>query len=205
MNSTRWAELMQGLALSPNPETFEQLHAAYAEKHRHYHTTAHIEDCLQKLDIVKSQAVAPENIALALWFHDAIYQPLKSDNELQSAVWATQFLKNAGASPSRIQAIHDLIMVTRHQVPANTPDEALLVDIDLSILGADADTYQEFETNVRKEYRWVPWFLYRAKRAEILQSFLNRRHIYTNEWFCRRYEASARTNLAQAITTLRGR
>jgi predicted metal-dependent HD superfamily phosphohydrolase len=203
MTRDRWLKLMTALTLPPSEDTYGALAKAYQESHRHYHTTEHIDDCLAKLDAIVDAAKSPAQIELALWFHDAIYAPLKSDNEFQSAEWAKRFLASAGASEATHRAVHDLIMVTRHQAPASTTDEALLVDIDLSILGADEATYARFETNVRKEYRWVPWFMFRKKRAEILQSFLDREPIYHNERMRIAYEATARRNLVDAIATLR--
>jgi len=79
------------------------------------------------------------------------------------------------------------------------------VDIDLSILGADAKTYDEFEKAVRQEYRIIPMFIYRRKRAEVLHSFLLRPHIYQNEPFLSEREHQARANLSNAVSQLSGR
>jgi predicted metal-dependent HD superfamily phosphohydrolase len=203
MNIERWLELMAALNFADNRATHQKLVDAYSEKHRHYHSAAHIEDCLQKFDMVKQSARESENIALAIWFHDAVYAPLKPNNELQSANWATQFLMAQCANTDQIKSVRELIMVTCHQAEPVTNDEALLIDIDLSILGANPATYELFETNVRKEYRWVPWFLYRAKRSEILASFLNRDRLYSCDLFHQRYDAPARANLVKAIADLR--
>ncbi|HEY6622111.1 MAG TPA: hypothetical protein VIY68_21430, partial [Steroidobacteraceae bacterium] len=88
-------------------------------------------------------------------------------------------------------------------LPVND-DSRLLVDIDLAILGADPSRYDEFERDVRREYRWVPGIVYRSKRAAILQSFLHRPRIYHSEPAYKRFEGNARTNLSGAIRTLVG-
>lgn len=80
----------------------------------------------------------------------------------------------------------------------------MLVDIDLAILGADSATYDMFENGVRKEYRWVPSFLYRPKRVAILREFLNRTRIFHNETFYSEREQQARLNLSSAIAVLLG-
>ena len=81
-------------------------------------------------------------------------------------------------------------------------DARLVVDIDLSILGQAEQVYDVFERSVREEYKWVPWFLYRRKRIEILRSFLERESIYGTDRFRQRYESGARSNLDRAIRRL---
>ena len=202
MTTVRWQSLMKILGVAENATVFEALQAAYSENHRHYHTTQHIDDCLRQFDSVAPLAMQPAELELALWFHDAIYDPMGAQNEEKSARWACEFLASNGAQTDRIERVKQLILATRHQSTPNDPDAQLLVDIDLSILGANERDYERFETNVRKEYRWVPGFLFRKKRAEILQSFLDRSHIYQTEPFRSRYENQARVNLARAVAAL---
>ncbi len=202
INLPRWHALMATLGLPPSDETDRALIAAYAEPQRHYHTSRHIDDCLAKFDASRHLAGEAGEVELALWFHDAVYNPLRGGNELASAEWAARFLREGGAASQRVARVHALIMATQHAVPAATPDAQLLVDIDLSILGADEVAYAEFERNVRREYRWVPYFLYRQKRREILQSFLDRPRIYSLKHFQDRFEAKARKNLRLAIENL---
>ena len=199
---SRWLNLMAALQLGGNEATGQALLTAYGEPHRHYHTAQHLDDCLLKLDAVAGLAKDAAEIEVALWFHDAIYNPLKGGNELASAKWAKRFLTEAGSAQARAESVYALVMATQHAVPAATDDAKLLVDIDLSILGADESDYETFEQNVRKEYRWVPYFLYRKKRREILQSFLDRPYIYEKEHFRKKFEANARKNLRLAIATL---
>jgi predicted metal-dependent HD superfamily phosphohydrolase len=101
--------------------------------------------------------------------------------------------------------VQALIMATVHDAPALTKDASLLIDIDLAILGVQPQAYETFEKAVRKEYRFVPAFIYRKKRAEILKQFLSRERIYQNEPFASQLEAQARINLTQAIDKLESR
>ena len=202
MNIDRWTALMTSLGLPASPATYTQLVEAYREPHRHYHTTRHIEDCFTKLDQLRALAVRPEEIELALWFHDGVYLPYKSGNEEKSAEWAASFLGEAGASGKLIARIRELILATRHDAIANDHDTAILIDVDLSILGADRERYDAFEKDVRKEYRWVPRSLYRRERRRILASFLGRERIFMTDGFFERYEAQARGNLDRAIFDL---
>lgn len=198
----RWQQLLAQFGIEQDFQTFDRLFAAYTEKHRHYHTIEHIDACLRHLDAVRELAEDAAAIEMALWFHDAIYEPYKSGNEEKSARWADEFLAAHSVSPSRVHRIHEHILATKHDSIAKDADSQLLVDIDLSILGVDEAAYAAFERNVREEYKMVPGILFRSKRAEILQSFLNRPHIYNTDYFRERLEARARENLSAAIKAL---
>ena len=166
----------------------EQLLACYREPHRHYHTLQHLEECFEKFDELGDLASHPDDVALAIWFHDAIYDPRRDDNEARSAAWAKATVG---------ERVAELVMATRHEaVPADI-DAQVLVDVDLSILGAPQARFEEYERQVREEYRWVPGPIYRHKRRQVLQSFLERPTIYNTQRFIERYEAQARRNLAK--------
>lgn len=189
-----WARLWSELNLpGDGEETRQQLVAAWTEPHRSYHT-------LQHLSAVRGMAPHPAEIEFALWFHDAIYDATRSDNEARSADWASATLAKACASTDSIRLVHDLIMVTRHAALLQTLDEHILVDVDLSILGADEQRYTQFEQQVRQEYAFVPGFLFRMKRKSILRAFLEREHIYSTQYFRERLEEPARRNLVLAVS-----
>lgn len=202
MNKGRWTQLMQALELPLSESTYAKLVDAYREPHRHYHTTLHIEDCLSKLDQLRARASRPDEIELAIWFHDAIYQPYKSRNEEKSADWAARFLGEIGASEGLIARVRDLILATRHEAVATDRDSAILIDVDLWILGSDAGHFLQFEQQVRSEYRWIPGVIYRRERRKILGQFLARDRIFTTDEFFSRYEARARMNIEEAIRNL---
>jgi predicted metal-dependent HD superfamily phosphohydrolase len=201
MTLERWLSLMEAWGLPPGEETWRELVAAYGQKHRHYHTGAHIDACLRHLDACAQALDQPHEVELALWFHDAVYSPLSSKNERRSADWARTFLARRRAPPEAIGRVVDLVMATRHEATTRTKDESFLVDIDLSILGAEPPVYEAFEQAIRKEYRHVPAALYRAGRARLLGRFLARPRIYRNLPFTQR-ENQARANLARAVAQL---
>lgn len=204
MNVERWNSMLAALGARSESETFLKLQAAYAEKHRAYHTTRHIDECLALLDEFRPLGAHPAEVECALWFHDAIYEPMSSSNEERSAAMASEFCRGVGVAPDVIARIRSHIMATRHVALAADDDARLVVDIDLAILGSEPARYAEFERDVRKEYKWVPGVIYRKKRAEILQSFLNRPMIYHWKPAYERFEARARNNLSRAIGTLKG-
>ena len=144
----------------------------------------------------------PEEVELALWFHDAVYIPRGKHNERESAQWAERFLRGAGVDDQRCRRVYDHIMATRHLAVPGDEDAMLVVDIDLSILGSSEQRYATFETDIRREYASVPRMLYRRGRRDVLSSFLSRSHIYGTQYCRDRLESAARTNLQRAIDAL---
>lgn len=202
MNKSRWEALMSALGFKASFECYDALYAAYSEKHRFYHTVKHIEAMLGHYDAVKDLAERPAELELAIWFHDAIYKALSKSNELDSAEWAKEFSLSNGYDLEGAERVHSLIMATLHNGIVQDKDQKLIVDIDLTVLGASPEVYDEFERNVRKEYKMVPTFIYRKKRKELLKSFLNNASIYSLDYFKEKYESVARHNINRAIKML---
>ncbi|WP_144419369.1 hypothetical protein V5F23_10930 [Pseudomonas sp. WP18] len=198
-----WARVWAQLGVEcASRQTHEALIRHYREPHRAYHSCQHLEECLQVRDCVDAACQAPAEVDLALWFHDAIYDPLRHDNELRSAQWLDTVARDSGLDEATRRRLQDLIMVTRHDGAPATVDEAVLVDTDLAILGAPFERFEEYDQQVRREYRHVPSFLYRRKRRQVLEGFLARERIYTNAAYFDAFEQQARANLARAIGRL---
>jgi predicted metal-dependent HD superfamily phosphohydrolase len=200
---TSWARVWAELGVRcASRETYEKLIRRYCEPHRAYHTRQHLQECLQVRRRVNAACQAPAEVDLALWFHDAIYQPLRSDNELRSAQWLEAVARDSGLGDEVRRRLYDLVMVTRHDGAPRSADEAVLVDTDLAILGASAERFEEYDRQVRREYRYVPLFVYRRKRRQVLEGFLARGRIYTTAPYFAAFEQQARANLAGAIDGL---
>ncbi|WAC75025.1 N-methyl-D-aspartate receptor NMDAR2C subunit [Roseateles sp. SL47] len=194
-----WARTWLALTGRQDEARRDELLARYAEPQRKYHSTQHLSECLQLCEEFGSLAQHPAEVEAALWFHDAIYEVKGAGNEERSADWAFDALQTAGASPASAALVRDLVLVTRHSaVPAGT-DEQLVVDIDLSILGADRARFDEYEQQIREEYAYVPGIIFRHKRRQILQSFLDRADLYSLPPLKARLEARARENLRRVI------
>jgi predicted metal-dependent HD superfamily phosphohydrolase len=178
--------------------------ARYSEPHRKYHTLQHLQECFGKLRELRVLARKPEEIELALWFHDAVYDTKRKDNEEKSADWARSAALQAGVATPAGDRVHELVMATRHNaVPAGI-DAQILVDVDLSILGAPPQRFDEYETQVRQEYSWVPGPLFRRERRKILEEFLKRPSLFQTAPFVAAYEARARENLQRSVEKLGG-
>lgn len=185
----------------PPPCAFEELCARYSEPHRAYHTLQHLEECFARFGEARTLTRAPGAVAFALFYHDAIYDTHASDNEAQSAALARGVLDEyVGGNSGAVEA---LILATRHDARPADGDAQVLVDIDLSILGAPDARFDEYESQVRFEYSWVAPDAFRDGRSRILEQFLSRPMIYSTAFFREMLEDQARRNLARSLAKLR--
>jgi predicted metal-dependent HD superfamily phosphohydrolase len=199
-----WERAWRGLeAQGAGEQLREELLAAWAQPQRRYHTQRHLRDGIALLEPVLALAQRPAEVEMGWWFHDAIYDPRAGDNERRSADWAESALARGGVDPHARARIDALVMATRHAAEPADTDQALLVDVDLAILGAVPERFDEYEVEIREEYAWVPAPVFRHKRGEMLRSFLARPAIYATPVLRERFEAQARTNLARALDGLK--
>jgi len=202
-NVERWQQLWLRLtALLPAERWWLDLLQVYNAPQRAYHTRQHLAECLQHLDAVRPLLQHPDEVEVALWCHDVIYDPRRRDNEEASAQWAQQLLQETGAAPAVSQRIIEWIRLTKHIAEPVDADGAFLLDIDLAILGADAVRFAEYKQQVRQEYSWVAWPAFCTGRAQILQTFLQRPTIYRTPFFQARFEVQARANLTASLSNL---
>lgn len=194
-----WARL--GGAGDPAP-VYDELEARWGEPHRAYHTPDHLRHCLAELDGEPAAGDDRDAVELALWFHDAVYEPRAKDNEERSAALLRRLLAGR-VPPVRVGRAAELVLATRHDQPApGDPDGRLIVDVDLAILGAPPDRYARYEAAIRREYAWLPAPLWRRGRRQVLERFLGRGTIYLTPAFRARYESAARRNLRAALDAL---
>src|SRR5215471_11669866 len=105
----RWQKLWQAAGAAGDASAwYQRLTHAYAEPQRHYHNQQHIAECLAEFDAARQLAKQPDAVELALWFHDAVYDPRAPDNEERSAALARECLQYSGV-PQLVQAVHGLV------------------------------------------------------------------------------------------------
>ncbi len=201
----RWNGLCRRLPQSAPLEAayviYPLLETLYSHPPRAYHNFAHIESCLALL-FEPNWGVSDPAIEFALWFHDCIYIPGASDNELQSAALATVIARGLQQTDQWCETVRRLILATRHDGKATASDEQLLADVDLSILGASRGDYDAYRKGIRQEYDFVKDAEYSEGRTAILRGFLERFHIFHTDRFRERFESIARCNLQYEILDL---
>jgi predicted metal-dependent HD superfamily phosphohydrolase len=197
----RFTRLWRRCALpesSCDPETaWSSLDGRYAESHRHYHDKRHLAHCLSEFDLAAELIVQPEQVEMAIWFHDIINEPGRSDNE---ALSAELFRDLAGGSMADafIADVVDLILITTHRQEPVDPDQRILCDIDLASLGCPWECYLRDTGHLRAEFRGSDQEYCRIKRV-FLESMLRRPRIFVTDFFYARYEHLARDNLRRFL------
>ncbi len=181
----RWIILWNTSNASGNPLVcYEELKTAYG------------------FDTARHLAQRSEEVEMAIWFHDAVYNPKASDNEEKSVAFANRSFAGATILTEFAERVGQLIMATKTHEANSGSDAALLTDIDLSILGQPEKRFDEYESQIRQEYAWVPEPVYRVERAKILRKFLARKRVFATEWFQKKYEDAARQNLQSSVKKL---
>jgi predicted metal-dependent HD superfamily phosphohydrolase len=196
----RWSQACMAVGVTPDEGDYRRVRRAWSGMSRHYHTLTHLDACLRELDEARPLAVRSGEVELALWFHDAVYRSWRRDNEQRSAELAVSILH--AASLESVERIRQMVLATTHRDEDFTSDTALVVDIDLSILGQSPEIYAQFERAIRREYWWVTRARYVAGRGAVLKKFLGRAAIYQHAHFRDKYESQARINIAAALAQL---
>ncbi len=181
---------------------------AYAEPHRRYHTMTHITDSFGTLDALVPETQRSLSLELALWFHDVVYDPKRTDNEHQSRLVLAR--PQGMSSQVSVRDAMDMIVMTAKHVntardSALREDAQRLLDVDCSILGAADSAFDDYCNQIEREYAWVPESAYVSKRIEILEAFLAREQLYGTAVFRAVFEEQARSNLGREIKRLRER
>jgi len=191
-------------AASGMEAVLDELIAAYREPGRRYHTLEHIAALLRQLDQHRQAMHDADALALAILFHDAVYNPMRADNERQSAELARARLTALAFAPALVAKVARYIEATQHGHTLETGDADLdlLLDLDLSTLAAVPKVYLSYAKAIRGEYAHVPDELYRRGRRQILEGFLARERIYRTEQLHRLWEQRARVNISAEIADL---
>ena len=202
---TRWLDLCLNLGADAEIKkgVFNSLVTLYAEPGRAYHNLKHVYNLLGWAETWRENILDFQTIGFAVWFHDAIYDARRVDNEPQSANLAVARLKYLKASDAQIETVRQIILATKtHDSTGLNADGRLFLDLDLSILGADALAYQAYSRAIRREYDFVSEPLYRTGRQRVLQSFLDREFIYLTAVCREKFELPARENIKREIVEL---
>jgi predicted metal-dependent HD superfamily phosphohydrolase len=175
----------------------------YAEPHRHYHDRQHLQEVLAGVEELADAADEIEAVRWAAWYHDAVYDVHRHDNEEQSARLAEEELAGAGCEPALAAAVGRLVRLTATHDPADDDrDGAVLCDADLRILAAPPDRYAQYAADVRREYAHVAEPEFRTGRAAVLRALLAQPRLYKTEQAHARWEDRARANVTAELREL---
>jgi predicted metal-dependent HD superfamily phosphohydrolase len=181
-------------------ETYwSEIEKHYNQKGRHYHTLRHLENLLIQLESVKEKIQDWDTTLFTLYYHDIIYKATRKDNEEKSAELAAKRLREINYPDDKIELCITHIIATKSHTKSTNSDTNYFTDADLSILGADSETYKKYTDQVRKEYSIFPDFMYYPGRKKALKHFLEMASIFKTEEFKNRFEEQARKNITMEI------
>ncbi|KAJ3086010.1 hypothetical protein HK100_008841, partial [Physocladia obscura] len=202
------------------------IHVAYSQPSRSYHTQRHIATlttlAYKHMHLIDF-ATLPVVLLLAIAFHDIVYDPLRSDNEIQSVVQFDSFLDDMttaqplppatfNISPPDAALVRQIILSTiSHTVAVATADPrhilmcGFFLDLDLSILATpEWDAYVEYAGQIRSEYLCYDNAVFTEGRIGVLQKFLGRDVLYFTPQLKEMWEETARANIWREIEELKG-
>lgn len=183
-----------------NMECWGELETAYASKARHYHNLEHLKQLFSELDQVNAQVSELDTLVFAIFYHDIVYKPTKSNNEQQSALLFKKRISQT--SFPRLEHCVQQIEATKDHKPSTDHDTNILLDLDLSVLGKGPEAYQKYRESIRKEYGVYPDFVYRKGRKQVLEALLGQESIYKTDFFKAAYEQQARANIRLELDQL---
>ena len=183
-------------------ELWTEIEKNYTSKKRQYHTLQHLDNLLTQLTEVKDEIQNWNTVLFTLYYHDIIYNSLKSDNEEKSAELAEKRLKQISVSIDTIELCINQILATKSHLKSTDSDTNYFTDADLSILGQNWETYSLYYKNVRKEYSIYPNLVYNPGRKKVLNHFLSMNRIYKTDFFFNKFETQAKRNLTNELNLL---
>jgi predicted metal-dependent HD superfamily phosphohydrolase len=199
-----WNQLFQRYCVDEKlrDSQFELIYKKYSDSSRHYHNINHISSMLALAEQHSSLIRDKDIVLFSIWFHDIVYNPLKKDNEEKSRDLADEMMSRLNIEAEKIKRVHEYILATKTHSGSEDSDLSFFLDLDLSILGASAETYDNYCRNVRKEYSWVPDMLYKPGRIKVLRHFLDMEKIFKTELFYNLFETKARENLENEMSAI---
>ena len=182
--------------------TFDELMKRYNEDKRFYHDLSHVVDLLKLLEENHFRINDEDVVYYSIWFHDAVYESLRNDNEEKSAEWAAIFLNEIHFPPDRTEKVRRYILATKTHDTTGENDLNYFLDFDMSILGAEETIYDVYTRQVRDEFPFYPTFLYNRGRKKALQEILRKQTIYSTEEYKNRLENISRENMQRELSHL---
>jgi predicted metal-dependent HD superfamily phosphohydrolase len=198
-----WTDLIQRHTSDPAADaTGRALLDAWAEPHRRYHSLTHLREILRRVEEMADYATDADAVRLAAWYHDAVYQCRKDDEE-RSAQLAEADLAALHVTEPLVAEVARLIRLTvKHKPAADDLDGQVLCDADLATLGSAPERYQANTDAIRAEYAHVPQEKFRAGRASVVREMLASPAVYHTPLARSRWESQARENLADELRDL---
>lgn len=179
----------------------EALIRAWDEPQRVYHDQSHLIWLLDEADrraaLIRDRAF----VGYAIWFHDAVYEPGRPDNESLSADWARTSLADEPDLAARVARVIE--MTKNHAEGDAEGDAALFLDMDIAILGVPWETYCAYAAGIRREYPYIVDPAFAAGRGAFLVKQLEHPRVFRTELYASELGQTARANMTWELEEMR--
>lgn len=199
----------------------------YNSPQRHYHDLNHINYCLSKLSEYMDENpelinVTEDIVKHAIWYHDAVYSPypfgIQTSNEIESAtLFRESVYYDIVKTPSWdadhghifMDAVNQAILATEHHLNETAgimvghmyPTTKIMLDIDLAGFSKPFNEVYKDSDRIFKEYECLglPKRIMLENRVKFLKAMLAKEYIFYTEYFHKKYEKTARSNIQAVI------
>ncbi len=207
----------EAVAGAHRPGAWKALDARYGEPHRAYHGWGHIAALLEKLDGLRNLASRADLIAIAAFWHDAVYTTRDGEGRIRPdrdnvRDSAALFGRYTLLKPPARDAVSALILATADHLHARAEGEFydgfecdldFFLDLDLSSLASPWAAFENHMRQLRSEFPFASDREFYANHLRILQNFarddvtLFRRAETRSMW-----QANAKANLQRCCSEL---
>mmetsp|Transcript_51064 Transcript_51064/g.84807 ORF Transcript_51064/g.84807 Transcript_51064/m.84807 type:complete len:217 (-) Transcript_51064:135-785(-) len=202
----RWKQCLEELSIDNTQRWWIEIASHYEESWRRYHNLCHLKELFLLWDELVPNFERKWLIALAIFFHDVIYEPSRNDNEERSADLASQFCDEAKQPSDLASALVSIILATKSHTMASEAsigaDGMLFLDMDLAVLGRNPQDYERYALQIREEYLCYDDAAFKAGRARALKTMLANKQLYHTMALRERFEARARGNMSRELRVL---
>ncbi|MCC6194899.1 MAG: hypothetical protein IT518_10575 [Burkholderiales bacterium] len=195
--ATVWRRCVASPPSPPAGEVYAGLRDRLNAPGRYFHNLRHIDECLARFDEVAPLLVDRDAVELALWFHDAVYEPGNRDNERASAQLFLDL--SAGALPRFRWRVCTLILTTRRVRTPRSNDCKFIDDIDLAGFGLPWKEFMRNGESLRREFAHQNDAEYYRGLSAFLHSLHRRPRFFRTDHFAHRLEKRAAANLHRAL------
>lgn len=172
----------------------------YMEPHRCYHGWFHIKNMLQRLDYIEGKYKEAnleygyrfDNVRMAVWLHDYVYDPFRTDNEEKSADYIKTFFPEINDYDYKV--VYNLILATKVETDKQETksgdqylDECIheIRHLDLMAFDTDDHLLPENFVKIMREYQRYPFSEFREGNLKVIDFILDAGYTTdsTQEWY----------------------
>jgi predicted metal-dependent HD superfamily phosphohydrolase len=149
-----------------------ELPRRWSEKTRFYHSVNHLIQIIEDIEIHPDfkylNIYEKHALLLAAFFHDAILNPRRQDNEDKSIELFVVSFK--AKDIKMLDTVCDLIETTKHRVRPINKLQRIFWEADNAKFKAGYDTLLKNEKLIQKEYSFLPKDKYKENRIKFVES-----------------------------------